>query len=189
MNSWGPGNPKITAWFFLVPWQTPLFGFCITKLTTQHLRWSQIMNWHWRGFHKTAKRVCSRVLSAKSIILEKLFVFKGLLPLDPLKPEAGFHSTVTLCGLSVCSCHCTCVFWIGWSFPLLPGWCPHGGKDTVREGVSIWGRASTISSDHIPIARSTFYLPNHMRLNENLTNFLELSLSLSPWLIRHHWEN
>lgn len=192
MNSWGHRKTKTAAWLFLDPWQTPLFGFCITKPTTGHLRWTQIMNWHWgRDFYKIAKRVCSNLTCQVHNPRKTIFVFKDLRP-----PPSGPFEQLQLDFIKL-------PLHVGFSMFLSLHLCvvdslkpspaarvmPSQYKDTVREFVSHWGIASTISSDQVPIAKYPFDLTYHVRLNENLADFLELSLSLSPWLIRQGWEN
>ena len=77
------------------------------------------------------------------------------------------------------SCH-SYIFWMSWSLPLLQGWFPYSGKESVRKCVlclvyQVW-------------SRHTFPWTNYTSFNQNLAGFLKLSLSLWPTNFREDWQ-
>ena len=77
------------------------------------------------------------------------------------------------------SCH-SYIFWMSWSLPLLQGWFPYSGKESVRKCV--------LCLVHRVWSRHTFPWANYTSFNQNLAGFLKLSLSLWPTNIREDWQ-
>ena len=77
------------------------------------------------------------------------------------------------------SCH-SYIFWMSWSLPLLQGWFPYGGKESVRKCVlclvyQMW-------------SRHRFPWENYMSFNQNLAGFLKFSLCLWATNFREDWQ-
>lgn len=70
---------------------------------------------------------------------------------------------------------CMYVFHICWRFLLLEGWWPHSDTESVRKCVS----HLQFSFYNLQWLRQSFHWTNHTSFN-NLANFLESSLALSP---------
>lgn len=166
----------MAAWFFHAPWQTPFFGFCISSPTMGHLRWLKFwINAGRKTYIKLQKQPTSNVWPARFIILEKLF----------LSPEASDFPLDHLNNFNWTSFNLVRVINIFLIFSVcfldglkpLPATrlMPSQWQRTIRKCVSHLG----YTFHNLRWSRHPLDWENYVNLDENLTNFLELSLSLS----------